>query len=675
MLQKSTNISLSRLAITGLVTASTPAVVLKDIADAHSIICDESRMNSSKYIIQLINAINTKDVNVVKKHTNVPTSGAVPESLKQQYEPNQYKLIARFVNKNCRWKEQSLLRAFDKMSEYFKLDKLTEVHVGFKFGPQTPEQPDNLNACVLYGICKANRINTRFDSTIDEMASNIEMLFSLRNPEISRTIRMGIYESMMYGDCEGYQLVNMLSQIDPDRAVRIMNLTHISFGDRQNGNHTVTTSDNNVIIPINEIIINYESLRAAASDIRVRNIRIKPRTHVEAVAMAAIYYKMDISQVRNPLAEYQELTRTPYFPLDRYMAERLQTSNRYFDSILNPRLDKIFNPELPSNLYEDGDLDAMCVEEGYQLEAIRDEGPYTVLQTCYFLPTFLHGKQGNISNTINTDLDELHELSYDNVVVYGVRGNDMVFYTYGELAATFKTLKRFQRPDGNNELYSDIAIRKLYHLCQKDQRVGESQELFHERLELAEEIDRLKLYLEANQGPARVFLDKYDILSLNDKNMVKNVLTQLLHCAMYMRGWNGTGSFPLTSDAAAVEYDEQRNVDVRVTDSIAQLENMINDLNILHSGTVSSDAGMGDAFKILPLIFYHQQSGELRPSTNEEEGLTIYERINIVRGGENGSIQSCIRMSSNRFAASAYYYMRLIGMPLPFNISDMSHIM
>ena len=76
----------------------------------------------------------------------------------------------------------------------------------------------------------------------------------------------------------------------------------------------------------------------------------------------------------------------------------------------------------------------------------------------------------------------------------------------------------------------------------------------------------------------------------------------------------------------------------------------------------------------LPLMQYHSASKTFIVTTDEDEGLTIGERINIVRGGENGSYKSCIRMSSNVICASAYYYMRIIGLRIPFDIEEVSYI-
>jgi hypothetical protein len=653
-------IKLSRLAITGLVTGSTPSIVLKEIADAHGIMWDDDKMNEPDYRIHFINSINTHKVNIIR----------IP------YTDSDYKLIARFINHDKKWRKGTLERAFDFLMEYTKIEKIQEVHKDFKYGLQTPENPENLNSCILYAICRVNRIDTTYDTTIEEMAANIELLFNLRNDStrndyLYQILRHTISDSVMLGVCEGYQLINILQQIDPSKSGKIMNTENIK--------------------DLGYININYDELRIVANEILARNQtnpNTRPRNHIEAVVMSAIYFKIDISRVRNPLAEYQELNRSPYYPLDKDMSRRIQLSNIYPDSIENPKLDYIFNPELPFNMYNEIDLDRLAEEEGYPPEEIIIEGSYTLLQTSYLMPTFIHGKQGRIVNKHNTMLDTLDELEYDNVIVYGVRynknqnkineynineynineykGGDMIFYSYGELSEVFKHMNRFQKPDISGELFNDMEINKLLKLCRKHKNVRESEECYSDRLELGFEIDRLKLYEEAKKGVASIFINKYENSTIIQQNMVKDALTQLLHCSMYMRGWDGLGPYPLTSEQASPDYDD-RYLDIRVTESIAKLDQIIENLNEHNL--------IGDAFKCLPLIMYNQRSERLLPSTDEEEGLTIYERINIVKGGDSGSIQSCIRISSNRFAATAYYYMTLIGMSTPFDLSQLSHIM
>ena len=290
---KSFPIRLSRLAITGIINNLTPLVVLKEILEAHWISYDENKMDEPRYLTQLINEINTKNVKVIK----------------EPYDMQNYRSIARFVNKNMKWKKGSLNQAFQLLLEYTKIEKLCEPHIDFNYGLQTPEHPENLNACVLYGICQANRIDTCFNTTMEELAANIKLLFRLSNEMINHSVRETIYNTVIYEGCDNYQLINILTQIDPEKSLNILK----SFNN--NDNEMIHIMGENPLNNNNNVI-DYDSLSDAGSSVRLRNIRIRPHTRADAIAMAAIYYKIDITQVKNPLAEYQELTRTPYFPIE-----------------------------------------------------------------------------------------------------------------------------------------------------------------------------------------------------------------------------------------------------------------------------------------------------------------------------------------------------------------------
>lgn len=665
-------ISLSRLAITGAVSFSTPLVVLKEIADAHSISYEENKMNDMRYLSKFINHINGKNVSIVR----------------EPYDIKDYKLIARYVNKNCTWKRESLMKAFNLLLEYAEIEKLTQIHTGFDYGLQTPDNPMKLNACVLYGICNANRINTRINTTIEEMASNIELLFSLKDSTINHNIKSIIYESIIYGRVEGYQLVNVLSEIDPGKVLDLVEL-----GKKDKDMYDCDDLNSSV-----NVEIRYEDLNEVANTIINNEIKINPRTHTEAIVMAALYYKMDISNVVNPLAEYAELCRTPYFPFDRSMTENIRMSNIHPEWMGNPRLDINFNPNLPFILYNEEDLYNMCVNEGYKSDVIANERAYTLLQTGHLLPTFIHGKQGNIINKETTmletviqdnndndngnnanenndiDDDDIDDdiLEYDAVVVYGIRNMDeqnnfFRAYSYGELLDTFRSLNSFQRPDGTNEEFSEDAINKLMNLCNRDQRADEKYDLFRTRIELGEEIRRVKIYKETNQEQVRKFIDVYRTLKSDEKVTVEMFLIKLLHCGMYMRGWTGNDPYPLSAEETNTPREIQYQIDINVHNSIIQLEKYMD--------MVEAIKGMEKLPRSLPLINYNARSKEFLPSTDADEGLTIHDRIEIVKQGHgSNSVYSCIRLTSNKLCASAYYYMDLLGMSIPFNIDLLSNI-
>jgi len=130
-----------------------------------------------------------------------------------------------------------------------------------------------------------------------------------------------------------------------------------------------------------------------------------------------------------------------------------------------------------------------------------------------------------------------------------------------------------------------------------------------------------------------------------------------------MRNCDRVSDNPLNSEDTNFSEENQILVDHRVTQSLIVFEESLKSLGRL-----------GDYILNLPLMQYHKESGGFITSNDPSEGLTIKERIDIVRGGENSSINSCIRMSSNKFCATSFYYMVLIGFRMPFNISEVSQI-
>jgi len=64
--------------------------------------------------------------------------------------------------------------------------------------------------------------------------------------------------------------------------------------------------------------------------------------------------------------------------------------------------------------------------------------------------------------------------------------------------------------------------------------------------------------------------------------------------------------------------------------------------------------------------------GRFEMSSNKSQGYTIGERLSIVLRNENNF--ACIRMSSNWFAASAWYYLNLYFDVQPFDIKELDWI-
>ncbi len=609
----------NRLKITGEISYDTPKVVIEEIANAAGIKYD-SKNETVSYTNRIISKINKFSEKKIENH-----------------DIDSLRTIARYVNAHCKnWKKDVLMKAFFFLNSF---EKDRDVPTLKFFGLQTPENIKSVNASVLYKFCKKFNIFTNFFSSLEFMASSLKLYLGIDNPYLQNNIKMKIYDEIRFNN-GGEKLVNMMNLIGEDFSI-----------------------DNKILPQHKKLVYSYEDYMKCADKIEKKF----PENTLEAIVLAAVYEKIDITECEDPYTEYYLMKKKPYFPFDKNLIDRMRETELHVDSLRNPYLDTFFNPNLPENMYSRDDLISL-----YSLEGIVDEDQnrredyYTSLQLAYLTETFIHGRQGNIENEKNTFLEEFKDLEYDQVVIFGIRGaaHKMRAYTYSELVETFSIYKRFTDPI-TGDLFTDEAINRLYLLTQKDRRNTESEEVYKERLDLGEEIERIKIYISSKNEYMDEFLQKYDSLNELGKEKVENVLNNLLKSAMYMRNWDGISDYPLTVEATNFDTIKQIIVDDNVTTSLITFEKSLEYLK---------EYDLHEFILNLPLMQYQKEANIFVTSNDEAEGFTIKDRIRIVRGGESEGLNSCIRLTSNKFAATAYFYMVLIGFRIPFSISEVSQI-
>ena len=594
---------------------NTPIVVLRETCESLGILFNENW--SIQYLSKKIK----------KKEIPIPISDL--------------RIIARYINPHCKtWKKESLMKAF----QFFNTFEVKNLKDNFTVGLQTPENIYSLNASLLYKVCKEYNIQTNRNSSIEWMENSIRMYQKMNNPYYLNEVKMKIHDEIKFYTSHS-ELVNILNVIN--KPVPQISLAH---------SHSANFIKK--YVPPLRIKYTFEKYSKCADKISEERV---PINNLEAIVMAALYKKNDISECEDPITEYSLMQKSPYFPNDKKLIERMREASIHPDTLLNPYLNQHFNPNLPENMYDRRDLIRLSSEEGFT-NPDNDDSFYSFLQLSHLTATFIHGKQ-NFLDRETTFLEKISDLEYDQVVVFGVRVCDKKFkaYTYGELMDTFSSYKRFSDPI-TQEIFSDEAIEKLYLLTQKERRETESEEVYKERVELGEEIERVKIYIANKNEYVEEFLVKYENLDDKGKKLVETCLHGLLDCAMYMRNWDGVSDYPLTSSATNFENEKQIVVDDRVTQSL------------IHFEKCCKVSMLGNFILDLPLMQYHSESNTFVTCNDESEGLTIKERIRIVRDGENESMNSCIRLTSNRFLASSYFYMILLGFRIPFFISEVSEI-
>ena len=613
---------LSRLRITGPIDDEMPLIVLLDIVDAHGIQLEPGRETEHDYLVYMI---QSKPPEVI----TFPFNGQ--DKLK----------IVTFVNCHATWPEEKLIEAFAYLVSFIEREApiITEVTSEFVYGRQTPSHTRSLNPCVLYKICREQGYSVPYTISLEQLATIVFLL-----AEGTDKARCLLYQQT--AAMNKTAVVNMyIAACDADYNEE----DYIIDVDAPNAYDTQTMTSTPV---------SYDSISIAADAFRNVNYlmaRIMPLNSAEAIALAAFNFKIDVSQSYNPLAEYEAMRRdaTKYIPVDPELRRAVQLNPYYLD------LNSVFNPNLPVALYNEADLIRFAELEGFTVEQRRDENPYSLLQSAYMSETFYHGKLPTIFNIkMCISGDNVVDESNDNVVCYGVKDVCVIAYTYADLAALFNSYRNFMNPLAKKEVFSKISINKLKNLCTL-RRNGESVDAIQNREHLFRAIGAVRAFELDASAKLKDLCDVYEASTPDVRKTIEDTLILLLHTAMYMRGWKGTGIYPVEN--ADVKEEDKELVESNSLDAIQRLEEALEKIGPI-----------GVLILELPLYKY---MGEFIASTDRSEGLCLGDRLAIVRqGNRHENMVSCIRYTSNWLASSAYMYMLVLGLPLPFVVERLREI-
>lgn len=623
---------LNRLLITGNINFTAPLCVLIEIADAHGVIYTDEDIKRTNIAHILINSIS-------KAYT--PTINDI-ESKDLTIEELQH--IARFINKNSKWTKDSLIDAYNFLINFMNYeDPLINIPNDFIVGLQTPENPRMINACVLYKTCVYHRLNINSLTTVNQMAYAVSLL--RENIEsVMRKAKLFIKSHAKRTDLINSLMMSPHPIFDPKNS--IMTQYDIDY-------------DRVPVTPISHEILN--SLNEPLNNIRELQQKIKPSTAQGAIALAAINYAIDISKSINPLNEYKALkicNRDNYNPSDLWMKYWYSKNSVIFD------LFKTFNPLFPINYYNEKQLTLLAEKEGFNHSEISNSNPYELLQMSYVMETFYQDEMPNMkSKTTPITMDDINEISQGELLCYGQFEGPLMPISIQELIDLFELNKNFTNPFNSNSIYSTISINKLKYLLQHYDKpnVKLTENTIFIRNKLLGLIISIEILTRTTDEPTRELIFTYHNATPETKSTIINCLSKLLHMGLYMRGWHGIGyQYPINS--AISEPEREIQISTNVTNSIAEYEQLCRSLGKI-----------GTSINNLPLVKYRDT--EYQISNSHEIGFTIHDRINIVREGDDSdNINSCIRLSSNYFCATAHKYITSLGQPPPFDIFNLRWI-
>lgn len=383
--------------------------------------------------------------------------------------------------------------------------------------------------------------------------------------------------------------------------------------------------------------------QAKALSVLGRDMRYLPRTANEAVITVAMQCKIDISSSSDPILLAGQImadganadTFTP--PLGDTM-RALYIRNRMMFN-----LKETFNPIFPTDVYDRKSLRRMANFEGYT--GVSD--PYSALQVAYRMEGVYHRLWPEVTNTETPiDLERVSDLNPEDVVCIGVRGEKMTAFTMQELISLFAANRNFKHPLEKDAMLNGKQITKLKHIARSaGTDVGSK---------LLSTIENLETTLQSGSPEVA----KLAALYLSERKSTSDALMSLFHVGMYMRGWKGSDFYPMTSpEANGVELSV---IEVNVANELRKFYTLIDVLG-------------KDTFLRLPLMKW-TKNGYMAP-ISVENGGTVGDRLKVIQQGEYAdNYDSCVRQSSNFIIGTSCYYMQLIGITIPIDISAMTNI-
>jgi hypothetical protein len=617
---------LSRLLITGHVHEHVPMCVLMEIADAHGITYSNKDPEKPKFAHHLLASIH---------QTNIPTMSEAKTLTEWQY-------VVRFINKYSPWPQSKLVVAYNFIIEFMNNgDPLSKIPANFIYGLQTPDNPCNVNACVLYKTCVYHRLNTNSRTTIEQMARAVRML----RDETESIIRRA--EFFIKRDAKRTDLINILMLSphevqDPEPAI-------IEIAPDYNA--------------LPELEISYDLLtriHQSLTNIQTLQKKIDPTSSDGAVALAAINYNIDISKSMDSIREYRILRingRDTYQPVDKWMKYWYQKNPTIFD------LSVTFNPLFPTQFYNNRQLEAMVTHAGYTNADVSNTESYELLQLAYVAETFYLGEMPNMrSSKTSIDLDDVPDIPYGQLLCFGQMDAPLKPISVSELIDLFNANQNFSSPFHHDAVFTTTAINKLKLILQSPSGPIPSMMLSPEtiriRARLLEVITGIELMSYHGDEPTRQLISSYRNVDPGTKQTIRQALNQLLNAGMYMRGWSGSGAYPVSYAPPNDDVTTAMNV----TNAISQYES-----------TLRSLGKLGLQINNLPLVAY--KDGQYQVSTDDHNGFTIGDRVAIVKQGKGtGNVASCIRLSSNWICSSTHKYILSLGFPAPFDIFSLREI-
>lgn len=530
--------------------------------------------------------------------------------------------VARFLNPELdpkQWRWESLTRAATFFIECASHPEM--IPINFETGFQTNQKPHRVNLFMLYLLCCTLGLPTNFETTPEELERLVKLHRSTDyqlGRQITRTLKL-IGRSHIVATLAS----NKIALPEDDFTTWDYDLNHYPY-------HNFVLDDAKFEVFLGQLARSTEP--------------IEPENNIAAVILGAVRYHLDLSYCKDPLLEYFLLENhgiEAYIPDDSWCKFWYQKNPRLFD------VRQTYNPWFPKSFY---------LYNHFGENILANE-------TCEITKETIHSTLRELSQTDNIQVG----------LVPGLLGEKSAIYLEDLSTTNDEVLSISIWRNGTCKNYG-ITKQEFhdYLLCRNDfVSPFDSNVVLHPRIihkycqmmddpQLTIQVERIYALINSSTAALEKLAHHYQHAEEEVRNQVSLATSTLLDLAMYMRGWNGIDEYPISLAITPTEFFEQ--LLCNVTDTIQKLETICctipHELNILH----------------LPLVCYRDKNYVM--STNELDGITIKERLDIVKGGENiDNEASCIRITSNWFASSSIRIMEQLGIKPPFHIGDLRYVL
>jgi hypothetical protein len=607
---------LNRIKITGKLNERTPRCVVSEIIRAHNI-CISKPINTIEDLL--------KDIKTIESYRCL--------SIREPFSSRDLRLLASYVNIDCNtWTKSSLLKAYDHLHNFNK-ENTKEVF----YGQKTYEELEAYNACMLYSLCVHHKIQTSWKMTPEVMVYMIkQMCLSL--------------ESLRE------QLSNSIDKLNKSSIINLLNkITEFDTFE----------PSNNPVIYVKETpkgklppILNLEPSQLSESLNKHRDSnyilkQINPKTHYDAIILAALIYKINLTESTQPFEEYMKIKDCKflslYIPVDLKFRKRYLTNPEWYN------LSLYWEPKL-NFIYDETAIKKLCSYEGFDQEDFRAFGFDSLLQISRIsLNVFLGKNVYGQEDYTAIDLIDFKELNNNDCLTLGnIETKTMKTYTFNELADFFIINKNYINPEKLNESLEPRIVRKI--------KIYASKLGHFKMLEAIEVVNKWLSYSTEYTEKIRTIYIK--------NNKIVDILYKIIECGMYMRGWKVTSQkYPLNE--ASTTYEKLENasqkIEINVSESIGLVYEKLKEYSEDEIKIISS----------LPLMKMTMNKDVINYiiTPDPDDGTSMIDRLQIVlKGDKHKNMKSCIRLSSNILLVSTYYYLLSLGVSEPFNIRELDHI-